>query len=107
MAVRHVVVLVTCPTRQAGVRIAERLVQQQVAACVNLIPGLTSIFTWQGKRERVREVLLVIKTTARRFRALERAVRAAHPYTFPEIIALPILAGHRPYLRWIEQCTAP
>ena len=107
MAARHVVVLVTCPTRRVGVRIAEGVVQQKLAACVNLIPGLTSIFVWQGKRERCQEVLLVIKTTARRFRALERAVRAAHPYTVPEIIALPILAGHRPYLRWIGQSTAP
>ena len=97
-----VVVLVTCPTRAQAVRIATAIVKQRVAACVNIVPGLTSIFRWQGKLERTREVLLVIKTTARRFSALARLVRSLHPYDVPEIISLPITAGHSPYLRWVR-----
>lgn len=97
-----IVVLVTCPNLIHARRIATTVVKQRAAACVNVVPGITSIFRWQGKVDRAREVLLVMKTTARRFSLLARLVRHLHPYDVPEIIALPISAGHPPYLRWVR-----
>ncbi|MBI2495744.1 MAG: divalent-cation tolerance protein CutA [Candidatus Omnitrophica bacterium] len=102
MRAELLVVLVTCPTCAIARRLASTLVEERLAACVNALPGVESIFRWQGKVERCREVLLLIKTTARRFERLRRAVMALHPYDVPEIIALPIVAGHRPYLRWVR-----
>ena len=80
--------------------------RRRLAACVNIIRGVESTFRWQGRVDRCREVLLVIKTTAARFDALRRAVLMEHPYDVPEVIALPILAGHRPYLEWVSASTA-
>ena len=99
---KMVVVLVTCPTQAVGRRLAERLVKSHLAACVNLIPQVESIFQWQGKIDRCREALLVVKTTAERFERLRRTVVQFHPYKVPEVIALPIAAGHPPYLRWLS-----
>jgi periplasmic divalent cation tolerance protein len=95
------VVLVTCPTKAAARRIAGELVRKRLAACVNLVPGLTSVYRWQGRVERAREVLLVVKTTRGRLASLTRAVLAAHPYDVPEIVALQVIWGHRPYLAWV------
>ena len=95
------VVLVTCPSQAVARRLAQRLIERRVAACVNVILGVESTFRWQGKVERCREALLFIKTTAARFERLRRAVLRLHPYDVPEIIALPVVAGHLPYLRWI------
>ncbi len=106
-ASRFQVVLVTCPTRAVARRIASQLISRRLAACVNLVPGIESIYRWQGKVERAREVLLVIKGTASGFERLKRAILALHPYDVPEVIGLPILAGHSPYLRWLSQSTAP
>lgn len=101
-----VVVMVTCPTRKVARRLADTLVNGRLAACVNVLPGIESTFRWQGKTERCREVLLLIKTTARRFPQLRAAVRKLHPYDVPEIIALPIVAGHAPYLRWVTSAVS-
>ena len=98
---RVVVVLVTCPTRTAARKVANRLIGSRLAACVNLIPSIESTFRWQGKTERCREALLLIKTTARRFEALKRAILTLHPYQVPEIIAVSLAAGHQPYLDWV------
>jgi periplasmic divalent cation tolerance protein len=98
-----VVVLVTCPDLKTGRRIAEALVGRRLAACVNLLPGVSSVFRWEGKVDRAREALLIIKTTAGRFEALRRQVLRLHPYEVPEVIAMPIAAGHQPYLRWVSQ----
>ena len=98
---RIVVVLVTCPTPAVGRRLARELVRLRLAACVNVLPGVESVFRWQGKVDRSREALLVIKTTRARFAALRRKVLSLHPYDLPEVIALPLAAGHPPYLRWI------
>ena|SRR3989338_11200809 len=95
------IILVTCPTRTVGRRIAAALITRHLAACVNIVPGVESIFWWQGKMDRCREVLLLIKTTTRRFESLKRAVISLHPYDVPEVIALPIVAGHRAYLKWV------
>lgn len=102
MTSRVLVVLVTVPTPAVARRLARMLVRRRLAACVNIVPGVTSLFTWQGKVDQAREVLLIIKTTAVRFPALRRALQAQHPYDVPEIIALPVAAGAAAYLRWVR-----
>ena len=100
-----IVVLVTCPGQAVGVRIGRAVVEDRLAACVNVLPGLTSIFSWEGKVRRSGEALLVIKTRRSKFAALSRRVRELHPYSVPEIIALPVVAGSGPYLSWIRNST--
>ena len=99
------VVLVTCPTRSAG-KLAKLLVEKRLAACVNILPRIQSVFRWKGKVDRASETLLIMKTTSKRFASLTRAVCASHPYDVPEVIALPVTAGHQPYLEWIRQSVA-
>ena len=98
-----VVIFVTCPTSAVARRVATQLVTRRLAACVNLLPSIESVFQWNGKVDRCREWLLLIKTTAGRFEALRRAVIELHPYEVPEVIALPLTAGHQPYLEWIQR----
>ena len=102
-----IVVLVTCPSRAVAARLARQLVARRLAACVNIVPGLTSLFWWKGKIDRCRETLLLIKTTAAGFEPLRRAVLALHPYDVPEIIALPVGAAHPPYRRWVAANVRP
>ncbi len=96
-----VVVLVTCPSTAVARRLARQVVARRLAACVNLVPGVESVFWWQGKVDQAKEALLVIKTPARRFARLKRAIQALHPYEVPEILALAVRAGHQPYLDWV------
>jgi periplasmic divalent cation tolerance protein len=97
-----IVVLVTCGSRTKARRIARSLVERKLAACVNALQtSVESIYRWQGKVETAREFLLVIKTSRKRFAALEAEIRRRHSYDMPEIIALPIERGSRPYLTWI------
>ena len=103
----HLVVLCTVPDAATGERIAHALVGERLAACANLVPGLVSIYRWQGKVERAAEQLLVIKTVGARFAALEDRIRALHPYSVPEIVALPVTAGSRAYLDWLTDNTGP
>ena len=103
----YLLVLCTCPDQESATRIAERLVDERLAACVSLVPGLTSIYRWQGAIKREAEVLLLVKTVAGRFAALSERLRALHPYEVPEIIALPITAGLPDYLSWMTTCTQP
>ena len=95
------VVLCTCPNEETAQRIAEALVTEHLAACVNRMPGVRSTYRWQGRLEDEPEVLLLIKTVRRRFEALELRLRALHPYDLPEIIALPAVSGSVPYLNWV------
>lgn len=95
-------VFVTFPTLRQGEKAAEAWVRLRLAACVNLIPGIRSVFFWKGKVEHTRECLLVVKTTMRRFEALRRVVIATHPYSVPEVVAIVVDRGHRPYLRWVR-----
>lgn len=94
--------LTTCPDLRSARRLARALVEERLAACVNILPIEQSIYRWRGKIESARERLLVIKSERRVYRALERRVRALHPYELPEIIAVPVVAGHRRYLAWIS-----
>jgi periplasmic divalent cation tolerance protein len=105
MRYEALVVYVTVPSPETGAEIARRLVQGGLAACINIIGPLRSIYAWEGRLQDDAEHLLVIKTTAARFEALAEAVRLAHPYTLPEIIALPVVAGLPAYLDWIAQST--
>jgi periplasmic divalent cation tolerance protein len=96
------VVLVTCANRREAGRIARALVEEKLAACVNVVDGpVLSIYRWKGRVERAREILLIIKTTAAAFSRLEPRVKELHSYDTPEIIGLPILAGSRGYLDWV------
>ena len=96
-----VVVLCTFPDLDQARQIGAALVERQVAACVNLLPGVESIYRWEGKVERAGEVLGVIKTT--RYPELEAAIRELHPYEVPEILALPVVAGLPAYLAWLRE----
>jgi periplasmic divalent cation tolerance protein len=99
------VVLVTCGSLTEARRIAGSVVSKRLAACVNIIRSpVESFYTWKGNLEKAREYLLVIKTTAKRLAALEKEVQRLHSYDVPEFIALPIAAGSRNYLSWLEGC---
>jgi len=94
-------ILCTCPNSDIAEQLASRLVEQRLAACINIVPGLISIYRWQGKVEKDMEVLLLIKTTQDRYGAVESAIQQHHPYELPEIIAVTVDQGSSDYLRWI------
>ncbi len=97
------VVLVTCGTLSESRKIARRVVQKRLAACVNVLRSpMDSYYTWKGKLEVAREFLLVMKTTVKRLPQLEKEVKRLHSYEVPEFIALPIAAGSKDYLTWLE-----
>lgn len=102
----HAVVLMTAPDAAVADRIARALVDERLAACVSLVPEVRSVYRWEGKVEESREVLLVAKTLAGLFPALEARVRAIHPYDVPEIISLALTDGSRPYFSWLDASVA-
>jgi periplasmic divalent cation tolerance protein len=95
------VVLVTLPDEAAAEELVGRLVHERVVACGNIVPGLTSIYWWRGEVERAREVLVIFKTTPAGAERLIRRVPELHPYDVPEVLVLPVEAGHAPYLDWV------
>ncbi len=99
-------VFCTCPETAVAERLAETLVGERLAACINILPGLTSVYRWQGQVEHAQEVLLLAKTTADRYPALETRLRALHPYELPEIVAVPLTAGLPAYLNWLAESVA-
>ena len=99
-----IVVLVTCPPDQAQA-IADALVEERVAACVNIVTNLQSVYRWKGSVQREGETLLITKTTRDRFDALKDLVLKHHRYEIPEVIALPVGPGHAPYLEWVVEST--
>jgi len=101
------IVLVTCGSIAEARRIGRNVVEKKLAACANIVPGVESIYKWKGKVERAREVLVVIKTNANRLPELEREVKRTHSYDVPEFIVLPIVAGSRNYLAWLQESTTP
>jgi periplasmic divalent cation tolerance protein len=94
-------ILTSLPDSASAQALARQLVERKLAACVNLLPAVQSVYRWQGVVEQASEVTLLIKTVASRYAELEAAVKAAHPYVLPEIIVLPIVAGLPAYLDWI------
>lgn len=94
-------VLTNTPDEACAHSIARALVEQKLAACVNVFPGVRSVYRWQGNIEQASEVTLLIKSTQDRYAELEAAIKAAHPYDVPEIIAMPVVAGLPGYLGWV------
>lgn len=95
------------PDRASAERVAEALVAANLAACVNISAGCSSIYRWEGKVERATEVPLLIKTTRAAYARLESVLRELHPYELPELIAVPVTTGLPAYLAWVEQETQP
>ena len=96
-----IIVMMTAGSREEAARLAEMLVGARLAACVQILPEMESVYHWKGEVRREPEILLLAKTTEARFALLEREVRALHSYDTPEIIALPIIAASAPYLEWL------
>jgi periplasmic divalent cation tolerance protein len=104
MADRILVALITAPSREVAESIASMLVEKRLAACVNILPPVRSIYRWEGKVSEEDEVLLLVKTRPELFSTrLLPAVQEMHPYQLPEIIALPVEAGLEDYLKWVAQ----
>jgi periplasmic divalent cation tolerance protein len=97
-----IVVLSTCETPEDARRIARHLVEQRLAACVNVIPQATSIYRWKGEIQESPELLLIIKSSRPLLAALQRELARVHPYEIPEIISLPIIDGSHQYLAWLD-----
>lgn len=102
---KEIVVFITAPGEDAAATIARTLVETKLAACVNIVNNIRSIYSWQGKIEDDSEVLMVVKTRAELFSALSDRVKELHPYDVPEIIALPLVDGNQEYLKWIHDST--
>ena len=101
------IVLVTVPDEESGLALAHSLVGERLVACANLVPGLRSIYRWQGRIEEAKELLLILKTRTDLVDELARRVADLHPYDVPEVLALPVGAGHGPYLDWVAAETRP
>lgn len=99
---KHLIVLNTCPDAETARRIAGALVERRLAACVNIVAGIESVYQWQGKVASDNEYLLVIKSNHDCYAALEQTLQALHPYELPEIVAVPIEIGLPAYLDWIN-----
>ena len=100
-----IVVLVACGSEEEALKIANALVEDHLAACVNLVAPIRSIYRWEGKIWDEKEWLLIIKTQKHRFDSLEKKVKSLHSYSVPEIISLPILEGSSSYLNWLLEMT--
>lgn len=99
-------VITNLPDEQAAAKLAQRLIEERAAACVNQLAPCTSTYRWQGNIETAAEVPLLIKTTRAAYPRLEQLIRAAHPYELPEIIAVPVMTGLPAYLDWVGRETA-
>lgn len=102
METKLITVMITAPDASVAERLARVLVEERLAACVNHVRDVLSVFRWEGKVRRDAEDLLIVKTTAAALEAVEARVVELHPYSVPEVVALPVLGGHRPYLDWVE-----
>ncbi len=99
----YIIVICTSPSAKISIQIAEECIKKRIAACCNIVPGITSVYEWQGKIEKSDEQLLILKSTEENFKALENTINSLHPYDVPEIISLKISNGNEPYLKWIKQ----
>ncbi|NOY39385.1 MAG: divalent-cation tolerance protein CutA [Nitrospirae bacterium] len=99
----YAVVFITAPDEEEAARIARTIVEERLAGCVNIVKGIRSIYSWEGKVEDEHEVLMIVKTKRDLFNALEKRVKELHSYSVPEIISLPIVQGSPEYLEWLRQ----
>ncbi|WP_456451766.1 divalent-cation tolerance protein CutA [Hydrogenimonas sp.] len=95
--------LVTAPNEKEAKTIARKAVEKKLAACVNIVPGLTSVYRWEGKVQEDAEVLMLIKTTKKRLEKLEKLVKKLHSYDVPEFVVLKIESGSDDYLKWLRK----
>lgn len=102
-----ITVLTNLPDSESAFNLARTLVAKRLAACVNVLAPATSFYRWEGHDEEAREIPVIIKSTSERYPELERAIREAHPYELPEIIALPVAQGYGRYLGWVESECKP
>jgi len=102
---QFLLVITTCPDESAARLLAGNIVDQSVAACVNILPGVTSIYQWEGEKQEDSESILFIKTTKSRYAELEALITSTHPYELPEVIAVPINEALPDYLSWIKSVT--
>ena len=102
MKKKFIAIFVTCASARQAERIADSLLSKRIVACANTIPGIESRFWWNGRIDRAREVLIVMKTHGKNFAKVEKEVKRLHSYEVPEIVALPIVAGSKEYLDWIR-----
>lgn len=99
---KYTLLLSTVPSFKKARELAGLLVSRKLAACVSIVPGLESHYCWKGKREKSKELLLLIKTKASAYKSLEKTLLKHHPYETPELIAVPITKGNKSYLDWLE-----
>ena len=105
MPEEYIIVYCTVPDRVVADRIIERVIAEKLTPCVNIIPGLFSVYRWKGEIRRESELLLMMKTRRNLFGTLSAAIKETHSYEVPEIIAVPLSAGYTPYLSWIDENT--
>ncbi len=96
------IVITACPNKQVAHEVAHALIEESLAACVNIVPGVESVYRWQGAVESAGEYLLFIKSTVADYSAIERRIKSLHSYELPEIIAVPIREGSAEYLAWLH-----
>jgi periplasmic divalent cation tolerance protein len=99
------VVYITAPNEEEAAKIAQALVEARLAGCVSIIKDIRSIYSWQGKIEDERELLMIVKTRPELFSSLKTRVKELHSYTVPEIIAMPVIDGSEEYLAWLRETT--
>ena len=100
-----IVIFITAANKKEAKRIAKGLIEEKLAACVNIVEHIESLFWWQSKVDQAKEVLLIVKTKQQLLNKLIKLVKSLHSYTVPEIIALPIIGGNSDYLNWIDDVT--
>lgn len=98
-----IIIFVTVPDQKEGRRISKEILTSRLAACVNIIPGIQSMYQWKGKIVQEKEAMLVLKTTRSRYRKLEQKIKQLHSYEVPEVIAIPIIYGSPQYIEWVAK----
>lgn len=99
----NVLIMTACPNQEVAADLAKKLVQERLAACVNIVPGVYSVYRWQDAIEETREVLLLIKSTKANYAALESLIHKIHPYQVPEVLAIPIDQAAPNYAAWLQE----
>ncbi|MEW6171104.1 MAG: divalent-cation tolerance protein CutA [Candidatus Omnitrophota bacterium] len=102
---KYLITFITCANQEEAKKIANFLLKKKLAACINIIPKVESLFWWKGKIDKASELLLVVKTKKSLFKKLLIGVKILHSYSCPEIIALPIIDGNKEYLKWLNDST--